>query len=173
MVMERSTVEPDDGIGRLGKLEAIEAIRCVKARYWRALDLRLWDELEACFTPDAVLDASLSNIEPEIGVLPSPSDPRALSSQILRGSGNIREGLTVALRGVRSVHKGFLPEISVHTNHIAGAIFPFEDRLDFPDGGPVRSIRGFGHYHDLFRCTNGVWQIASSTIFRLRVLMDP
>lgn len=41
---------------RIQALEDIEAIKELKARYWRMLDQRNWDELRATLLPDAVLD---------------------------------------------------------------------------------------------------------------------
>ena len=34
----------------------IEAIKKLKAKYWRCIDKKLWDELEDCFVEDAVAD---------------------------------------------------------------------------------------------------------------------
>lgn len=39
---------------RITRLEDIEAIRALQARYQRCVDLRLWDELADCFAEDAV-----------------------------------------------------------------------------------------------------------------------
>ena len=41
---------------RIQTLEAIEAIKRVKSRYWRCLNLNLWDEMEGCFAKDAIAD---------------------------------------------------------------------------------------------------------------------
>src|SRR5881296_2923213 len=41
---------------RLRALEDIEAIKRLKHRYWRCLDLKLWDEMAGCFTDDATVD---------------------------------------------------------------------------------------------------------------------
>src|SRR5882724_405621 len=41
---------------RIRALEDIEAIKRLKHRYWRCLDLKLWDEMAGCFTPDATVD---------------------------------------------------------------------------------------------------------------------
>lgn len=41
---------------RLRALEDINAIKELKARYWRAVDFKRPDEVEACFLPDAVID---------------------------------------------------------------------------------------------------------------------
>ena len=40
---------------RIHALEEIEAIKRLKYRYWRHLDLKEWDELAACFAPDATV----------------------------------------------------------------------------------------------------------------------
>lgn len=50
--------EMSDLEARLRALEEIEAIKRLKHRYLRCLDLKLWDELAECFTPDAVTDYS-------------------------------------------------------------------------------------------------------------------
>ena len=41
---------------RIQALEDVEAIKRLKHRYWRCLDLKLWDELAGCFAPDASVD---------------------------------------------------------------------------------------------------------------------
>jgi hypothetical protein len=38
---------------RIGTIEAVEAIKRLKYRYWRHLDLKQWDELAACFVEHA------------------------------------------------------------------------------------------------------------------------
>src|SRR5437867_12900039 len=45
-----------DLAARIGRLEDVEAIKRLKYRYWRCLDLKLWDELGGCFTDDATAD---------------------------------------------------------------------------------------------------------------------
>src|SRR2546429_2864827 len=45
-----------DLAARIGRLEDVEAIKRLKYRYWRCLDLKLWDELAGCFTDDATAD---------------------------------------------------------------------------------------------------------------------
>src|SRR5262245_6255552 len=40
---------------RVAALEDLEAIRQLKYRYFRALDLKRWDDLGACFTADATV----------------------------------------------------------------------------------------------------------------------
>jgi hypothetical protein len=40
---------------RLSRLEDIEAIKQLKYRYWRHLDLKQWDAMRACFVADATV----------------------------------------------------------------------------------------------------------------------
>ena len=154
------------------KLVAIDEIKTLKARYWRTLDRRLWNDFERVFTDDCSFDASLSNVMVEPGRMPSHDDPGVLAMQVARGGKAIRNMVEQALRGVRSVHQGHLPEIEILSPTEANAIFPFEDLLDFPAGAIPRSIHGFGHYHDSFRRIDGSWRIASLTIYRLRITMS-
>ena len=41
---------------RIRQLEDVAAIERLKYRYWRCLDLKLWDELAGCFTDQATAD---------------------------------------------------------------------------------------------------------------------
>ncbi len=41
---------------RIQRLEDIAAIERLKYRYWRCLDLKLWDGLAGCFTDQATAD---------------------------------------------------------------------------------------------------------------------
>lgn len=47
---------PQSFEARIQALEDTEAIKQLKHRYWRCLDLKLWDELASCFLPDATVD---------------------------------------------------------------------------------------------------------------------
>ena len=50
-------------------LAALEAIRRVKYRYLRCVDLKLWDEMAEVFTPDATADyGSPATGQPEIDI---------------------------------------------------------------------------------------------------------
>lgn len=155
----------------LEKLVAIDEIKTLKARYWRTLDRRHWDDFEQLFTDDCEFDASLSNVTVEPGRMPGHSDPGVQGSLMARGATAIRNLIEPAMLGVRSVHQGHIPEIELLSPESATAIFPFEDFLDFPVGVSPRSIHGFGHYHDSFHRIDGSWRIASLVIYRLRVTM--
>lgn len=151
------------------KLLAAEEIRSVKARYWRSMDRRLWDEFEQCFTDDCVFDVRFAFVEPPIGRMPAPNDSGYQDNHIFRGAKVIREYVEKGLVGVRSVHQGHIPEIDLLSSTEANAIFPFEDVLEFPEGTSPRYIRGYGHYHEEYRQVDGHWCISKSTIYRLMI----
>jgi SnoaL-like domain len=155
----------------LDTLVAIEDIKRVKARYWRSMDRRHWDEYQSCFTQDCVFDCRMANIVPELGRMPTPDDAGAVPEQLFHGARHIRTFVENLLRGVRSVHQGHIPEIDILTPDTATAIFPFEDQLDFPEGVSPRHIHGYGHYHEKYRRIDGRWYIAEFTIYRLRVTL--
>jgi len=43
-------VSVSNGLGPLERLVAIEEIKTLKARYFRFVDTKQWDDLRACFT---------------------------------------------------------------------------------------------------------------------------
>ena len=132
-------------------LADIEAIGQLKARYFRHIDCREWNEFEALFTPDATLDGG---------------------NGIRHGAGEIRATVESRLAGVSTVHHGHTPEITVHTNGTADGTWAMNDRLEWPDqsaeiGAPV-GYEGAGHYHDQYvRGGDGAWRIASTRLTRL------
>jgi bile-acid 7alpha-dehydratase len=82
---------------RIRALEEVEAIKRLKYRYWRHLDLKEWDDLAACFAPDATVaygdgQHSFRGVEAIMKFL--------------------REGLGVE-RGSVTIHQGHHPEIEL------------------------------------------------------------
>jgi len=70
--MVDSTDPPDDERALIRRLPDIEAIKQLKARYFRALDLRQWDLFASVWTVDAHLEQSLTGdvLDPLPGGLP-------------------------------------------------------------------------------------------------------
>ncbi|WP_404477257.1 nuclear transport factor 2 family protein [Novosphingobium sp. BL-52-GroH] len=145
-----------DGIVRL---TAIEDIRALKARYFRLLDDKRWDDFGALFTADAVMDLS--------DVLPPGTPPAMLTV-------DGREAIVAQNRRLLSdavmVHNGYSHEITVHDAGTASAIWAQEDRVVFPDHVPCpfphRSSHNFGRYHeDFVRETDG-WKIRRLKLVR-------
>jgi hypothetical protein len=143
------------------RLEAIEDITQLKARYFRCLDTKDWDGFAEVFTPDARMDMS--------GELRGRSRP---GEGITTGNQEIAAFVRRMVGDVTTVHHGHTPEIDVTSSTIATGIWAMEDRLRWPDGGPLRAMHGYGHYHDAYEKVQGQWRIRSTTLTRLRVDVD-
>jgi hypothetical protein len=138
----------------LDRLIAIEAIKNLKARYFRYVDTNADMELRASlFAPDATI------YFPEFH--PKPMSRAEIGKWALE-----------TLAGATTVHHGFLPEIEILSETTAKAIWPMEDRVHWT--GPRRpdqmtSMHGFGHYHETYEKIGGEWKIKTLTVTRLRV----
>jgi hypothetical protein len=132
-------------------LADIEAIRQLKARYFRHIDCREWDDFEALFTPDATLDGG---------------------NGTRHGAHEIRATVESRLDGVETVHHGHTPEITIGRDGTAEGIWAMEDRLVWTGqsaerGEPV-GYTGAGHYRERYvRGDDGAWRIASVRLTRL------
>lgn len=139
----------------LARLEAIEAIRQVKARYCRYLDTKDWDGLAGIFTHDMVLD-----VEQDTGQPPFVGRDKAI------------ETIVWSLQDAASAHQIHPSEIAFDGDE-ADAITPMQDRVVWAAGrSPVpgiASITGFGHYRERYRLEDGAWKIARLTLTRLHV----
>ena len=82
---------------RIQRLEDLEAIKQLKYRYWRSLDTKQWDELEACFAADV----SVSYGEGRYAFQGREAVMRFLT-----------ESLSVD-RGSVTIHHGHHPEIQI------------------------------------------------------------
>lgn len=156
---------------------AIEAIRQLRARYFRFLDTKQWDEFAKLFAPGAVLDARESFLARH----PVSGEPLVIGKAELvetldTGDMLMVGGETIAAKGdllwknVVTVHHGHMDEIEILDEENARGIWSMEDRLLFLDpASPIREIQGFGHYHDTYKMVAGEWKIAASRLSRLRV----
>jgi hypothetical protein len=140
-------------VDRLERLEAIEEIRSLKARYFRFLDCKLWDELASVFTAD------MQVITPKGKVWMS-------------GGANYAASLRYGLESAISCHQGFTGEIELIDAENAKGIWAMQDVIEWPDRHPRegwKSILGRGHYHEDYRKEGGRWRIARLTLTRLRL----
>jgi hypothetical protein len=136
---------------RLDRIEAIEEIRNLKARYFRLIDTKQWDELRAVFTAD------MQVVTPDGRVWIEGGDAYAASLQ----SG---------LRDAVSCHQGLTGEIEVTGADRATGIWAMQDVISWPDSHPRegwKAILGRGHYHETYRREDGRWRIATLTLTRL------
>jgi hypothetical protein len=140
------------------ELAAIEAIKALKARYFRAMDTKDWPAFEAVFTADATMDVS--------GELGGGDD----DAGIIRGNAAIRAFVQGAVDDVTTVHHGHMPEIEITSPTTARGIWAMQDFLQMPEGSPLgmKSMVGWGHYHETYELVDGEWKIKTLVLTRLR-----
>lgn len=141
----------------------IEAIKNLKARYFRGVDMRLEDVLYDVFADDVRLDYSTACIDPVTGVNHIPGAGSTTGAAV--GVNMIIE----TQRGMVSVHHASVPEIQILDENNAEAIWPMVDRLLFPSGHAIKELIGYGYYRDTYRKIGGEWKIQSLRVDRLRV----
>ena len=139
------------------RLVAIEEIKALKARYFRCMDTKDWDGFAEVFAVDATLD-----ISGELGA-------NASDGGVVRGRTEIATFVRNAIDGVTTVHHGHMPEITVTSPTSATGVWAMEDMLRWPEGAPIRSLHGYGHYHETYENQAGRWFIASTKLTRLHV----
>lgn len=129
-------------------MDDMEAIKQLKARYFRTMDTKDWETMRQVFTDDVLMDTTDSG------------------GDIVEGADRFLAFLREALDAVVTVHHGHTPEIELTSASSATGIWAMEDMLRWPDG---RELHGYGHYHETYEKGDGVWRIKSSTLTRLRM----
>ncbi len=127
----------------------IERIKQLKARYFRTLDEKRWDDYGQVFAEDAVMDTTQDG------------------APITTGRAAIVAMVSGALELAITVHHGHMPEIEITGRNSARGIWSMEDYLEFP-GEPPFTVHGRGHYLEEYtRCADGEWRIQSLQLTRL------
>ena len=126
----------------------IEAIKRLKARYFRTMDTKQWHAMRQVFTDDVVVDSSESG------------------GNIITGADEFMTFLRETLNDVVTVHHGHMPEIEVTSPTSATGIWALQDLLVWPNG---TRLLGFGHYHETYEKVDGEWLIASTKLTRLHM----
>jgi SnoaL-like domain len=134
--------------------EDVEAIKQVKARYFRLMDTKDWDGLAGVFTDDVEIDVTSEGG----GVTHSVDEYMPF--------------LVNVLGDVTTVHHGHMPEVELTSPTTARAIWSFEDELWWPDGAPLKYMHGYGHYHETYEKTSGRWRIKTMRISRLKRVLE-
>jgi uncharacterized protein (TIGR02246 family) len=133
-------------------VDDIEAIRQLKARYFRTMDTKDWAGMRKVFTDDVVLDTTESG-----GSEVSGADEFMMFLQ---------EVLSTAV----TVHQGHMPEIELTSSTTATGIWALNDIVIWPDG---TRLVGYGHYHETYEKVAGEWKIKSSKLTRLHTDIYP
>ncbi len=140
------------------RLDAIEQIKQLKARYFRCMDEKDWPGLQAVFAADLVADFRDST---------GTRDERLLT----HGAALYIRNLAPILQNITTTHHGHMPEIDVTSPTTATGIWAMEDLLWVGEGAPVpyKTMRGFGHYHETYEKIAGAWVIKTTRLSRLRI----
>ena len=132
-------------------LAAIEEIKRLKYRYFRTLDLKLWEEFGDCLTEDVVARYGTQAMAEPLHY-DNRKDVVAFMSENLGP-------------GIITVHIANHPEIEVDGDTATGS-WAFEDTVIVPDFKV--QIRGGGYYVDTYRKDlDGAWRIASTKYERI------
>jgi ketosteroid isomerase-like protein len=138
-------------------LEEIEAIKQLKARYFRFLDTKQWDRWGDVFTEDAVLDHPANRDTP------------------LRGREEIVSTVSTNLADMVTIHHGHMPEIELLEPGRARGIWAMYDRLigPTPNGNGMARYEGYGHYVERYeKGEDGRWRIAHLHLRRLHLEIE-
>ena len=134
----------------------VEAIKQLKARYFRYLDTKDWISWRALFTDDARFDV------PSVVSIDTPTD-------------DFVEAVARGMASTRTVHHGHVPDIVLTGADTASGIWALNDYVEMPvpspQAGGTYGVRGYGHYEERYRRDAGVWKIAHLRLSYLR--LDP
>ncbi len=129
-------------------MDDVEAIKRLKARYFRTMDTKDWQEMRQVFADDVVVDTSASG------------------GSVVSGADEFIAFLEPVLREAITVHHGHMPEIEITSPSTATGIWALQDVIVWSDG---TRLQGYGHYHETYERVDGEWRIKSSTLTRLHV----
>lgn len=138
----------------LAELLATDAIRRLKARYFRCVDGKDWSGFGALFTDDARFDITAD-----------------VPGAVLEGPRAIVEVASGGLTDAVSIHHGYCPEIEILSMDSARGIWAMEDRIWWQEdaAAPLARLHGFGHYHETYTRIADRWLIRTLKLTRVRV----
>lgn len=140
---------------RIARLEAIEEIRALKAKYCRCVDTKDWEGFASIFTDDLVIDFGEST-----------SLPQTKDEFVASAARHFEKN-----RSVHQVHNG---EVEFIDPAHARAIWPMYDLVEktAADSEYV-SHTGWGHYNEEYRKQGGHWLCCRTQLTRIkRVVLD-
>ena len=134
---------------RITALEDVEAIKKLKAKYWRCVDKKLWDEIADCFTRDAVADygANMERLKGRKAIVKFLKDSLGRDSVI-------------------TAHRGHNPEIDIKSDRAAAGTWALSDFIIME---PNTRRRGWGFYEDEYVKERGQWRKKST---KMRCLLE-
>jgi hypothetical protein len=134
------------------QLTDVEQIKQLKAQYFRFIDTKDWTDWANVFAPDATVQATALCITVNYS-----------------GRSQIASSVSKELQKVLTVHRGFMPEITLTSATTATGIWEMEDRIRYT---PLTDYHGYGYYHETYVKQNGQWYIQSTVLTRIREEID-
>jgi len=179
----------DEPMTAIDRLLAIEEIKQLKARYFRCMDQKKWDEFQEVFAPDVVFDLreAIFARDRRTGEIMKSGDLLVRQDQIKdqdwlhRGASAVRQWEEKVLTGVVTVHQGHMPEITIlspttahgywHMEHLLRfpRINPYSEIWWIPDNAPFHQLHGFGLYDETYERLEPGWRIKTLKLTHFRV----
>ncbi len=132
----------------------LEAIRQLKARYCRFLDLKDVEGWRSVFTSDVV-------VKLDMAVSTGGADP--MTAPPVEGADNFVASVLGGLENAATVHHCHTPEITLVSPTAATGIWAMEDWIIFGGG---QELHGAGHYHETYEKQDGTWRIKTLHLTR-------
>lgn len=140
---------------RLQRLQDVDTIHSLKARYCRYVDTKQWTRLRELFSADARFDG--------FGSAPPGADVDTFVA-----------GVSARLRDTTSVHHCHQPELRFHGPDRARGVWAMMDYVQWPPGQAPKETPGsagffgYGHYEEEYRREGNTWRITQMRLTRIR-----
>jgi hypothetical protein len=131
----------------------IEQVKAAKARYCRFLDTKQWRSFSGLF----VLDARVRVF-----------DADGLEVAAFNDRDEFMASARDFLSDGRSIHQVHNDEVAHVSDSEVAATWSMEDYIVFPSAPPgaLRSVHGYGHYHETWLDRGDGWRIATLELRR-------
>jgi hypothetical protein len=145
------------------RLAAIEAIRQVKARYFRSVDSADAALASTFLAEDCLLDYRGCCTDPVSGIDHFPE----MNAVIEGRAGWLSDAFKAS--GIVTVHQGHQSEIEITSDTTATGTWMFTDRFFIPPGGRYERFEGYGHYHETYEKIGGEWLLKTTRVTRIKI----